>query len=80
MNIDEEIEKYLTEKFGSIYGNQSVLEGIRYGYELAQSKVKENELLHSVSVSFLYEFVNEFTDTKISKEAIKETLAKLNER
>lgn len=32
-----------------------------------------------VSVSFLYNFVNEFTDTEIPKEAIKETLDKLNE-
>jgi hypothetical protein len=36
--------------------------------------------IHNVSVSFLYEFVNEFTDTEIPKEAIKEALAKLNER
>ena len=33
-----------------------------------------------VSVSFLFDFVNEFTDTEIPKEAIKETLDKLNER
>lgn len=36
--------------------------------------------LHNVSVSFLYDFVNEFTDTEIPKEAIKETLTRLNER
>jgi len=36
--------------------------------------------IHNVSVSFLYDFVNEFTDTEIPKEAIKETLDKLNER
>ena len=40
---------------------------------------KEQLLLHNVSVSFLYDFVNEFTDTEIPKEAIKETLDKLNE-
>jgi len=45
-------------------------------YELLVSK---NELLHIVSVSFLYEFVNEFADTEIPKEAIKETLDRLNE-
>jgi len=33
-----------------------------------------------VSVSFLYDFVNEFTDTEIPKEAIKESLDKINER
>ena len=36
--------------------------------------------LYNVSVSFLYDFVNEFTDTEIPKEAIKESLDKLNER
>ena len=36
--------------------------------------------LYNVSVSFLYDFVNEFTDTEIPKEAIKESLDNLNER
>ena len=36
--------------------------------------------LYSVSVSFLYDFVNEFTDTEMPKEAIVETLKQLNER
>ena len=36
--------------------------------------------IDDVSVSFLYDFVNEFTDTEIPKEAIKETLDSLNER
>lgn len=48
----EEIEKYLTDNFGSIYGNQSVSEGIRHGYELALRQLKENELLHSVRFRF----------------------------
>lgn len=38
---------------------------------------KAKELVHSVSVSFLYDFVNKFTDTEIPKEAIEETLDKL---
>jgi hypothetical protein len=37
-------------------------------------------VLYGVSVSFLYDFVNKFTDTEIPKEAIKETLNQLNER
>ena len=37
-------------------------------------------VLYNVSVSFLYDFVNQFTDTEIPKAAIKETLDQLNER
>ena len=37
-------------------------------------------VLYGVSISFLYDFVNKFTDTEIPKEAIKETLNQLNER
>ena len=44
-----------------------------------QSKVN-NGVLDDVSVLFLYEFVNEFTDTEIPIEAIKETLDRLNKR
>lgn len=40
---------------------------------------KNNGVLDDVSVSFLYEFVNEFTDTEIPMEAIEETLKRLNE-
>ena len=56
---------------------------------LRSTDLKESEIewlkqellnLHIVSVSFLYEFVNEFTDTEIPKVAIKETLDQLNER
>lgn len=56
---------------------------------LRSTDLKESEIewlkqellnLHIVSVSFLYDFVNKFTDTEIPKEAIKETLYKLNER
>ena len=39
---------------------------------------QEQLRIGGVSVSFLYDFVNEFTDTEIPKEAIKETLDKLN--
>jgi NifB/MoaA-like Fe-S oxidoreductase len=35
--------------------------------------------IQDVRVSFLYEFVNGFTDTEIPKAAIKETLDQLNE-
>ena len=47
-----------------------------------QCKKDDNKqlLLHNVSVSFLYDFVNEFTDSEIPNQAIKETLDKLNER
>ena len=45
-----------------------------------EDQLKNNGVLDDVSVLFLYEFVNEFTDTEIPKEAIKEALAKLNER
>jgi hypothetical protein len=47
-----------------------------------QNTKDKDKALHigGVSVSFLYDFVNEFTDTEMPKEAIKETLDKLNER
>ena len=41
---------------------------------------QEQLRIGGVSVSFLYDFVNEFTDTEIPKEAIKETLDKLNKQ
>ena len=44
-----------------------------------QSKVN-NGVLDDVIVLFLCEFVNEFTDTEIPIEAIKETLDRLNKR
>ena len=72
---------------------ESTLDGFKdayenYGYDLANERYyvetalkKVNLLLlHNVSVSFLYDFVNEFTDIEIPKEAIKETLDNLNER
>lgn len=45
-----------------------------------EGQLKNNGVLDDVSVLFLYEFVNEFTDTKIPIEAIKETLDRLNKR
>ena len=42
--------------------------------------IKKQLLLHNVSISFLYDFVNKFTNTEIPKQAIKETLDELNER
>lgn len=45
-----------------------------------EDQLKNNGVLDDVSVLFLYEFVNEFTDTEIPKAAIKETLDQLNER
>lgn len=38
-----------------------------------------NSVLDDVSVRFLFDFVNEFTDTVIPMEAIEETLKRLNE-
>lgn len=43
-----------------------------------QSKVN-NSVSDDVSVCFLFDFVNEFTDTVIPMEAIEETLKRLNE-
>jgi predicted metal-dependent hydrolase len=45
-----------------------------------EDQLKNNGVLDDVSVLFLYEFVNEFTDTEIPIEAIKETLDRLNKR
>ena len=46
--------------------------------EWHESEVKKLPI-QDVRVSFLYEFVNGFTDTEIQKAAIKETLDQLNE-
>lgn len=43
-------------------------------------ELEEQLRIGDVSVSFLYDFVNEFTDTEIPKEAINETLNQFNER
>ena len=55
---------------------------IKLQLKMAIDDEKQSEQLRigGVIVSFLYDFVNEFTDTEIPKQAIKETLDKLNER
>ena len=54
---------------------QAFDEGVRYQKEL----VKNNGGLDDVSVRFLFDFVNEFTDIVIPMEAIEETFKRLNE-
>lgn len=57
-----------------------LLTAVRYTTNDIEKVADEICSLFNVSVSFLYDFVNEFTDTEIPNEAIKETLDKLNER
>jgi hypothetical protein len=44
-----------------------------------EDQLKNNGVLDDVSVRFLFDFVNEFTDTVIPMESIEETLKRLNE-
>lgn len=54
-------------------------QGFVRGFKEALKLVKNNGVLDDVSVRFLFDFVNEFTDTVIPIEAIEETLKRLNE-
>lgn len=57
---------------------KALLEAMQKAYNLGKSKVN-NSVSDDVSVRFLFDFVNEFTDTVIPMEAIEETLKRLNE-
>ena len=80
MNIDkEDKEEFIAQIRGLAFTEDDAYESKAMSLldELLENSSND---IHSVSVSFLYDFVNEFTDIEIPKEAIKESLDKLNER
>ena len=74
----EEIAQWVIDNRYPKSENNKVSDSEMY-YTLIE-KINQALTIPVVSVSFLYDFVNEFTDTEIPKQAIKETLDKLNER
>lgn len=78
MNIQKEkIETELQLLIDGVISKEEAVEEIAAYIRWMNKAYKDT---HNVIVSFLYNFVNEFTDTEISKEAIKESLDKINER
>ena len=77
--VNDEWGKYCPQEIRNTFTGQQLCWLKSFADKYADRQVKKLTI-PVVSVSFLCDFVNEFTDTEMPMEAIQEQLDKVNER